>query len=142
MRILADVLQATMTNVPSLLRRDEGPQCDFKRQPYRFPEEKGELAKDISALANSTRRHAGDSLLIIGFDKNDATFHDVETLVGQGESQIQQMVNSIVDPPIRFTMEIMPHQTDAGECRIVVFRIPQSTRKPHLVKKDAPSKGN
>lgn len=136
------LLPATMTDVPSLLKLEEGPKCDFKRQSYRLPEEKAELAKDIAALANSTRRHEGDSLLIIGFDRSEATFRDVQPLIQQGEAQIQQMVNSLVDPPIRFAMETITHRTDTGEGRFVVFRVPQSTRKPHLVKRDVPVAGN
>lgn len=94
------------------------------------------MAKDISALANSARRLDGDSFLIVGFDRLSDVFYDVESLVQQGESNIQQMVNSLIDPPVQFKLEVANHRTDSGQGKIVVFRVQHSTRKPHLIKKD------
>ncbi len=125
-----------MSNVASLLTRDEGTKCDFKRAPYKLPDEKTELAKDISALANSTRRFDGDSFVILGFDRLNGAFYDVSSLIQQGESQIQQMVNSLIDPPVEFKMEVASHKTESAQGEIVIFCVPHSTRKPHLIRKD------
>lgn len=121
-----------------VLSSQETMSLEYKREPYRLPDEKSELAKDIAGLANSTRRNGAIGRLVIGvgFDGLTPTFHDVEKLVLVGEAQIQQMVNSLVDPPIRFSFSVEQYEHEAESHRIVVISIPHSTRKPHLIKND------
>jgi hypothetical protein len=55
----------------SLLREEEGPALDFKRDQYRFVDttdlEKAELLKDILAFTNAWRRT--DAYILIGVDE-------------------------------------------------------------------------
>lgn len=47
----------TVEEFSALLKRGEGQQLDFKREPYKLTEEEGraDLIKDILAMANTPR---------------------------------------------------------------------------------------
>jgi len=121
--------------IDKLIREGEGRKIDFKRQFYNLPYEKGELVKDIAAMANSSRQHEEDSVILFGH--KDGEFFNVDRKYIQDESDIQQMVNSIIDPTIDFHIEETSHNFEGKNYNLVMIKIPSSTRKPHLVNKES-----
>lgn len=86
----------------------EGADIDFKSAQYRFnkgtEDSKGEILKDILAIANAWRDGAG--YILLGF--KDKRPHPAE-VVGINESiddaQLQQFVNSKIKPKLTFSYE-------------------------------------
>jgi len=121
----------TVTNeiLNQLRYRSESVDLDFKQAQYRFSgageQEKSELLKDILALANSWRE--GNGYILIGF--KDCTPEPAE-VTGISETdhiddaQIQQFVNSKVEPPLNFRYE---ERMFEGK-RIAVISIPKQQR--------------
>lgn len=98
-----------MIELLNMLRyRSEGPDIDFKSALYRFnggsETDKGEMLKDILAIANSWRD--GPGYILLGFKDNRP--HPAEAVGIQGsidDSRIQQFVNSKVKPKLTFSYE-------------------------------------
>ncbi|MCX5870076.1 MAG: putative DNA binding domain-containing protein [Deltaproteobacteria bacterium] len=84
--------------IDELIRKGEGRKCDFKREFYKLPQDKGELAKDLMAFANSTKQNEPDSIILIGF--KNGTFFNVEDSSIIDEAAIQQQIDSLVEPPL------------------------------------------
>lgn len=93
----------------SMLRyKSEGPDVDFKSAQYRFiggnEDVKGELLKDILAMANAWRD--GPGYIALGFKENRP--HPAEVvgiLESIDDAQLQQFVHGKVKPKLTFTYE-------------------------------------
>lgn len=107
-----------------LLSREEGSKLDFKIQLSLIREsEKRELAKDISAIANS---RGGRGYIIIGIkDKTkEVVGIDAENL---SEERIQQIISNRCDPPVPIRLDIVNYQ----EKYVAVITIFKSNQRPH-----------
>jgi hypothetical protein len=90
--------------------RSESVDLDFKQAQYRFigggDHEKSELLKDILALANSWRE--GTGYILIGFKDctpNPAEVTGISSDDHIDDAQLQQFVNSKVEPALNFSYE-------------------------------------
>lgn len=109
----------------------EGADIDFKSAQYRFnkgsEDTKGEILKDILAIANAWRD--GSGYILLGF--KDQRPHPAE-VVGISESiddaQLQQFVNSKVKPKLTFSYEEHVHQGKT----VALITIPKQKRTFHL----------
>lgn len=110
-----------------LLNKDENTKLDFKLKLSTETESsKKELAKDISAIANS-RGGRGYILFgiedktkkIIGINKDD--FH---------EEAIQQIVATRIDPPVPISVDLV----DINEATIGIITIYTTEQKPHQIR--------
>ncbi|MEO8121815.1 MAG: ATP-binding protein, partial [Rhodoferax sp.] len=92
----------------TLRYKSEGTDLDFKQTQYRFiggtEEDKGEMLKDILALANAWRD--GTGYIVLGF--KDRAPHPAEVVgiaLHIDDAQMQQFVNSKVKPKLTFRYE-------------------------------------
>jgi tetratricopeptide (TPR) repeat protein len=120
--------------IDELIRKGEGRKCDFKREFYKLPHDKGELAKDLMAFANSTKQNEPDSIILIGYKNGD--FFNVDDSSIIDEASIQQQIDSLVEPPLIFSVEKIYHTKGENTYSLAMIRIPPSSRKPHVVAKD------
>lgn len=124
--------------IDELIRKGEGRKCDFKREFYKLPYDKGELAKDLMAFANSTKQNEPDSIILIGY-KNGQFFNVDDNSIVDG-ADIQQQIDSLVEPPLVFSVERIYHTEGGNTYSLAMIRIPPSSRKPHVVAKDFENK--
>ncbi len=121
-----------------LLQQDEGPTLEFKREWYKIDAEgeaknrnKGELVKDILALANGNAYSAGEiAYLVIGVN-NEFNVDGCRELTDVGNNvpnsaTILSIVRAYSDPPLE-NVEVVPYTIDGK--RIFVIIIPPT---PHL----------
>ena len=106
----------------------EGYHLDFKGEFGNPDKAKKELAKDISAFANSD-----GGFLIVGIDKNNNIVGIERTIQNKPiDEWINQILNSNVEPQVfYFDPKIIPLPNN--EKILVVIHIPESTKKPHMV---------
>ncbi len=123
-----------------LLREGESSSLDYKRDQYRFTDdkEKSELLKDILAFANAWR-HA-DAYILIGVEELKGSCSVVHGIAEHfDDSTLQQFVNSKTNQSINFSYSTFSTE---GK-KIGVIEIPQQNRPVHTthdfgkVKKDA-----
>src|SRR5260221_682459 len=81
----------------SLLNEDEGATLDFKAQEYPFAgatdDQKGELLKDILAMANAWRRI--DAYILLGVNEMKGARSTVRGVTSHlADADLQQFVNS------------------------------------------------
>ena len=117
----------TTNLIEQLLREDEGPSLDFKRQQYEFEradnETKSELLKDILAFANAFRRT--DAYILVGVEEvrgGRSRVVGVDTHLD--DAKLQQFVNSKTQRPINFSYREVSHDG----CSIGVIHIPLQVR--------------
>ena len=125
-----------------LLRQQESPTLDFKREWYKIDDpdtstknrQRDELVKDVLALANGSANTAGETAhLIIGIDESQDTegersLYSVDDLgeLPKLRKQILQMIEKACDPALEdIELEIIPLDGKS----ILVVTIPPS---PHL----------
>lgn len=120
--------------IDELIRKGEGRKCDFKREFYKLPHDKGELAKDLMAFANSTKQNEPDSIILVGY--KNGKFFNVDDSSIIDEAAIQQQIDSLVEPPLVFSVEKIYHTEGENTYSLAIIRIPPSSRKPHVVAKD------
>lgn len=93
-----------MSHHASLLFRSESDSLDFKRDQYPFEgadhAQKGELLKDILAMANSWRE--GTAYIVIGVDENSIPATVVGIQEHLEDASLQQFVNTKTQRPIKF----------------------------------------
>ncbi len=100
------------------------------------PRDKGELAKDVSAFANSQ-----GGLILIGVEERGAKpVHPpigIERMLGQQkvEEWIDQVIASNISPRVPVAMQVIDHPTEDSRC-IVAIQAPASPRAPHMVTTD------
>ncbi|WP_157753605.1 ATP-binding protein [Ghiorsea bivora] len=117
----------------SIFTEEESTSFDCKKSFYKLPETKVEMAKDIAAMANSTLKKNKNSTILIGRKEGD--FYNVSYDKVPDEAEIQQTINSMLDPPVQFNVKRVSHVTEQGTFSLLQFVIPYSSRKPHLFKK-------
>lgn len=116
-----------------LLSKDEGPSLDFKRKPYLiYAEDKtvknkqrGELIKDILALANGNSIVAGDTAyLVIGAD-NKKKEDETRTLFDVGDHRLTpRNILDIVNPACEPALEdIFCDEVDIEGKRLLIITI-------------------
>ncbi|WNH47242.1 ATP-binding protein [Stenotrophomonas aracearum] len=116
--------------------KGEGTDLDYKAERYLFSgasdEDKGEILKDILAMANAHRD--GTAYILLGFRENSPHPADVVGLPTDGaidDSRIQQFVNEKLESKLTFRYEERIYE---GQ-HIAVISIPKQAR-PFYLKKD------
>lgn len=110
-----------------LLTKDENPKLDFKLKLSTETESsKKELAKDVSAIANSKGGRGfilfgieDKTKVIIGIDKNEFI-----------EERIQQVISTRIDPPVPISVDVV----NVNGKDIGVITIYTTEQKPHQVR--------
>ena len=111
----------------SLINREEGTKLDFKRELHiETSSDKKELAKDVSAIANS---RGGRGYIIFGVE--DKT----KNIVGVNpddfiEEKIQQVIVTRCEPPIPISLELVKYKSKY----IAALTIYSGDQKPYQVK--------
>jgi len=106
---------------------------DYKATIAGLNRDKAELAKDVSAFANSQ-----GGFIIIGVEESRAKpVHPpagVDRMLGQQkvEEWIDQVVASNISPRVPITMQVIDHADDPNRCLVVVYAA-VSPRAPHMV---------
>jgi hypothetical protein len=106
---------------------------EYKRQIDTSSEAKKELAKDVSAMANSQGGH-----LIIGLDEERHRPKMPDTFVGRMlgnhkvEEWLDQVLNSNIQQRTNVHIKPVPVPGKPDEC-VVVVHVPSSSRVPHMV---------
>ena len=112
----------------SLIKREEGPKLDYKVRLELWTESgKKELAKDISAIANSK---GGRGYLIVGIEDKSKEAIGVKDEETFKEEQVQQIITSRCEPPIPIEVEFLVFQ---GK-NIGVITIYDGNQKPYQIK--------
>lgn len=124
-----------------LLRMEEGPRLDFKREQYRFIGEddhvKGELLKDILAFANTPRDHT--AYILIGVEEvkgGRSKVVGIETPLE--DANLHQFVNHKTNKPVEFCYS--PHSIDGKIVEII--SIPIQDRPVYIEKNYGRLKAN
>jgi len=107
----------------------EGYHLDFKKEISKNHEKaKKELAKDISAFANS-----GGGYLIIGIN-NDYEIIGVERTIQNKpiDEWLNQILSTNIEPQV-FYFDPKIIEIPGSDLVLLVMQIPESTRKPHIV---------
>ncbi len=107
--------------IETLLWKPENDTLDFKREQYPLSskDEKGELIKDILAFANSWK--TSDAYILVGVDEKPGGRGSVCGVTHHlAESNLQQMVNSKTNRPVRF--EYIPTQVDGQDVGVIKIR--------------------
>lgn len=116
-----------------LVASTEVRKVDYKRDQYSLANEisKSEFIKDILCMANAA---GGDGyiLLDIKSEKGKPKKEVVGISHHHDSSDLEAIVNSVVDPPIQF--EYYPVRHKGFECALI--HIPKSKAKPHWPQKD------
>ncbi len=87
------------------LKQSESKILDFKRDQYPLAtdEQKGELLKDILAIANAC--HESDGHIVIGVDEKNGKATDVCGATPLGDANVQQLAKAKTNRPISFLVE-------------------------------------
>ncbi|PRR83032.1 helix-turn-helix domain-containing protein [Clostridium vincentii] len=114
----------------SLIKRGEGPKLDYKVKLELWTESgKKELAKDISAIANSK---GGRGYLIVGIEDKSKEAIGVKEEETFKEEQVQQIITSRCEPPIPIEVEFLKfHEKNIG-----VITIYDGNQKPYQIKEN------
>lgn len=115
----------------ALRYRSEGTDLDFKQAQYRFVRgtemDKGELLKDVLAMANAWRE--GTGYILLGFkDARPNSAEVVGILDHIDDAALQQFINSKVKPKVSFRYE---EHTYEGQT-VAVIAIPKQARPFYL----------
>ena len=111
----------------ALLQRPEGTKLDFKQQlSLKTDTDKKELAKDVSAIANSK---GGRGYIIFGVTDKTKKVVGIEEKK-YTEEQIQQIISQRCEPPINIKLELL--ETENKVVGILV--IYKSSQKPHQIR--------
>jgi predicted HTH transcriptional regulator len=112
----------------NLIKREEGPKLDHKVRLELWTESgKKELAKDISAIANSK---GGRGYLIVGIEDKSKKIIGVKEEETFKEEQVQQIITSRCEPPIPIEVEFF----EIEEKNIAVITIYDGNQKPYQIK--------
>lgn len=110
----------------ALLDKNESTKLDFKEKlSIKTEWEKKELAKDVSAIANSK---GGRGYIIFGIEDKTKRVVGIEEMPYL-EEQIQQIISQRCDPPIMIRFDMVSYDEKA----IGVLTIYKSSQKPHQI---------
>lgn len=110
-------------------KEKEGYHLDYKQTVFNnLDKAKKELAKDISAFANTSGGY-----LIVGVDK-DCNIIGIDNIIQNkpADEWINQVLSSNVEPPI-FYFDPKVIAIPNSDKVIIVIHTPESTKKPHIV---------
>lgn len=111
----------------ALLSKAEGPKLDFKQNlSLNFDNEKKELAKDVSAIANSK---GGRGYIIFGVSDKEKNIIGIEHRK-YTEEQIQQIITQRCDPPVNIKFEI--EEIDGKG--IGILTVYKNQQRPHQIR--------
>lgn len=118
-----------------LLNRSESETLDFKRKAPDFSNateaEKGELIKDILAMANAWKE--APAYLIYGVEEEDGRTKNVcGTEITIADADIQQLVNSNTNRRVKFLVEVVEHVS----VKLIIIQIDQVQQRPIYLKKN------
>ena len=125
-----------ITNVKKLftdlLVSTEARKIDYKRDQYSLDDEnlKSQFVKDIVCIANAP---GNDGYILLGVKSEKGKPREIVSISHHYDSSdLEAIVNGIIDPPIQF--EYYPLNYQGTECAL--FHIPRSKAKPHWPKRD------
>lgn len=111
----------------ALLQKSEGTKLDFKAQlSLKTDSEKKELAKDVTAIANS---RGGRGYIVFGIADKTKKILGIEDKK-YSEEQIQQIISQRCDPPVTIRYDVV----DIDEKEVGVLTIYKSSQKPHQIR--------
>ncbi|MCB2292862.1 putative DNA binding domain-containing protein [Clostridium algoriphilum] len=112
-----------------LLKRDEGTKLDFKQKIDALTEGgKKELAKDVSAIANS---RGGRGYIIVGVEDKTKRIVGIDDYQFK-EEQIQQIISSRCEPPIPVSIDFVIYQSK----KIAIITIYDGGQKPYQLREN------
>lgn len=110
----------------ALLAKNESTKLDFKeRLSIKTDWEKKEMAKDVSAIANSK---GGRGYIIFGIEDKTKRVVGIDGLE-YPEEQIQQIISQRCDPPVTIKFDLVSYDGKV----IGVLTIYKSSQKPHQI---------
>ncbi len=138
MVFMRQVTELSFDDIQALVDNEEPESVtlEYKREIDTSPGGKKELAKDVSAIANSQGGH-----LIIGLAEGDhrpmMPERFVDRMLGQQkvEEWLEQVLSSNVQQRVNAIIRPITVPDRSAEC-VVVIEIPQSPRVPHMVTAD------
>jgi hypothetical protein len=138
MVLARQVTELTFGDIQALVDNEEPESVtlEYKREIDTSPGGKKELAKDVSAMANSQGGH-----LIIGLAEEDhrpkIPDHFVDRMLGKQkvEEWLEQVLNSNIQQRVDLRVRPISVPDRSAEC-VVVVQVPQSPRVPHMVTTD------
>jgi predicted HTH transcriptional regulator len=114
----------------SLIKKEEGVKLDFKlRLSLQYESNKKELAKDISAIANS---RGGRGYIIIGVEDKSKKIVGLKDDEIIKEEQVQQIVSSRCEPPIPISVDTV----NIANKSICVITIYSGEQKPYQIREN------
>jgi hypothetical protein len=118
-----------IVDLVNVRKEREGYNLDYKADIGNPDKAKKELSKDISAFANSSGGY-----LILGIDKNYDFVGIEDTIQSKSTDEwINQILSSNIEPPVFYFDPRIIHLSESKKV-IVVIHVPESTRKPHIVR--------
>jgi len=112
-----------------LLKRDEGTKLDFKQKLDTLTESgKKELAKDVSAIANS---RGGRGYIVIGVEDKTKIIIGISDYEFK-EEQIQQIISSRCEPPIPISIDFITYQSK----NLAIITIYDGGQKPYQLREN------
>jgi len=115
--------------ISMLLKRDEGTKLDFKLKIDILTDGgKKELAKDISAIANS---RGGRGYIIIGVEDKTKKIVGINPYEFQ-EEQFQQIISSRCEPPIPVSIGFVTYQSK----KLAIITIYDGGQKPYQLREN------
>ena len=112
-----------------LLKKDEGTKLDYKQKIDILMESgRKELAKDVSAIANS---RGGRGYIIIGVEDKTKRIIGINTSELK-EEQIQQIISSRCEPPIPVSVEFVVYQNR----NLAIITIYDGGQKPYQLREN------
>ncbi|MBX4263544.1 AlbA family DNA-binding domain-containing protein [Clostridium estertheticum] len=118
-----------LKRISILLKRDEGTKLDYKQKIDILIESgKKELAKDVSAIANS---RGGRGYIIIGVEDKTRRIIGIDANEFK-EEQIQQIISSRCEPPIPVSIDFIVYQSK----NLAIITIYDGGQKPYQLREN------
>ena len=118
-----------LKRISILLKRDEGTKLDYKQKIDILIESgKKELAKDVSAIANS---RGGRGYIIIGVEDKTKRIIGINAFEFK-EEQIQQIISSRCEPPIPISIEFVVYK----DKNMAIITIYDGGQKPYQLREN------
>ncbi|WP_298845837.1 AlbA family DNA-binding domain-containing protein [Clostridium sp.] len=118
-----------LKRINMLLKRDEGTKLDYKQKIDILIESgKKELAKDVSAIANS---RGGRGYIIIGVEDKTKRIIGIDANEFK-EEQIQQIISSRCEPPIPVSIDFIVYQSK----NVAIITIYDGGQKPYQLREN------
>ncbi|NNU74778.1 helix-turn-helix domain-containing protein [Clostridium estertheticum] len=118
-----------LKRISILLKRDEGTKLDYKQKIDILIESgKKELAKDVSAIANS---RGGRGYIIIGVEDKTKRIIGIDANEFK-EEQIQQIISSRCEPPIPVSIDFIVYQSK----NLAIITIYDGGQKPYQLREN------